>query len=56
MQDMAEMIKQLRIQSGASLLECRKALIVSNGDMELALTELRGKGDEPPEPEPEVVD
>ena len=56
MQDMAEMIKQLRTLSGASLLKCKRALMASNGDLKLALIELRGEGDEPPEPEPEVVD
>ena len=55
MQDTAEMINQLRTLSGASLLKCRRALMASNGDLKLALIELRGEGDEPPESEPEVV-
>jgi translation elongation factor EF-Ts len=56
MQDTAEMIKQLRTLSGASLLECKRALMASNGDVKLALTILRGEDNEPPEPAPEVVD
>ena len=32
-----EMIKQLRGNTGAGILECRKALEQSNGDMKAAL-------------------
>lgn len=39
-----EMIKQLREQTGAGILDCRKALEQSNGDLTLALDHLREKG------------
>lgn len=39
-----EMIKTLRAATGAGILDCRKALEVSNGDMKAALDVLREKG------------
>ncbi len=39
-----EMIKQLREQTGAGILDCRKALEQNNGDMQKALDFLREKG------------
>ena len=39
-----EMIKELRGNTGAGILECRKALEQSNGDMNAALDYLREKG------------
>ena len=39
-----DMIKHLREKTGAGILDCRKALETSNGDMEKALDFLREKG------------
>ena len=39
-----DMIKQLRADTGAGILECRKALENANGDMNAALDYLREKG------------
>lgn len=39
-----EMIKQLREATGAGILDCRKALEASDGDMKKALDALREKG------------
>ncbi len=39
-----EMIKELRGNTGAGILECRKALEQANGDMKAALDYLREKG------------
>jgi elongation factor Ts len=39
-----EMIKELRAQTGAGILDCRKALEGANGDMKGALDFLREKG------------
>lgn len=39
-----EMIKELRSQSGAGIMDCRSALIDTEGDMEKALQVLREKG------------
>ena len=39
-----DMIKELRTSTGAGILECRKALEQSNGDMKAALDFLREKG------------
>jgi elongation factor Ts len=44
MQITTEMIKQLRESTGAGILDCRKALESSNGDMSLAFDFLREKG------------
>lgn len=40
----AQMVNDLRKQTGVSLLECKKALIESNGNLEEALTILKKKG------------
>lgn len=40
----ADMIKELRAQTGAGVLDCRKALQESNGDMQKAIEWLREKG------------
>lgn len=40
----AEMIKELRAQTGAGVLDCKKALEESNGDFEKAADTLRQKG------------
>ena len=39
-----EMIKELRSQCSAGVMECRNALIEAEGDMEKALQVLKGKG------------
>ena len=39
-----EMIKELREATGAGILDCRKALEQSNGDLKMALDHLREKG------------
>jgi len=44
MQITTEMIKQLRESTGAGILDCRKALESSNGDMNQAIDFLREKG------------
>jgi elongation factor Ts len=38
------MVKELREKSGAGMMECKKALLASDGDMEKAMTELRKAG------------
>lgn len=40
----AEMVKKLREQTGAGMMDCKKALMESNGDYEKAVTILREKG------------
>jgi elongation factor Ts len=40
----AEMVKRLREQTGAGMMDCKKVLTESNGDMEKALEILRKKG------------
>lgn len=40
----SEMVKQLRDKTGAGMMDCKKALEESNGDMELAIEVLRKKG------------
>ncbi|AGI39384.1 elongation factor Ts [Thermoclostridium stercorarium subsp. thermolacticum DSM 2910] len=40
----AEMVKELRERTGSGLMDCKKALIESNGDMEKAIEYLREKG------------
>jgi elongation factor Ts len=40
----AGMVKELRERTGAGMMECKKALEVSKGDMELAIEELRKSG------------
>jgi elongation factor Ts len=40
----AEMVKELRERTGVGMMDCKKALIATNGDMEKAIDELRAKG------------
>jgi len=40
----AEMVKELRERTGSGIVDCKKALIESNGDMEKAIEYLRQKG------------
>ncbi|HHV95384.1 MAG TPA: translation elongation factor Ts [Clostridiaceae bacterium] len=40
----AEMVKQLRERTGAGMMDCKKALVETNGDMEKAIEYLREKG------------
>ncbi len=40
----AAMVKELRDATGAGVLDCRKALLAHNGDIEAATAELREKG------------
>ena len=40
----ANMVKELREQTGAGMLDCKKALTETNGNMEEAITWLREKG------------
>jgi hypothetical protein len=51
-----EMVKELRDLSGAKMMECKRVLQESDGDMKLALTRLLDGEDGPAEPEPEPVD
>ncbi len=40
----AVMVKELRSQSGAGIMECKSALKETNGDVDAAITFLRKKG------------
>lgn len=40
----AEMVKELRERTGSGMMDCKKALVESNGDMEKAIEYLREKG------------
>lgn len=40
----AELVKELRERTGAGFMECKKALVETNGDIDLAVYELRKKG------------
>jgi len=40
----AEMVKELRERTGSGIVDCKKALIESNGDMEKAIEYIRQKG------------
>ena len=40
----AQMVKELRERTGIGMMECKKALTETNGDMEKAIEELRKKG------------
>lgn len=40
----AQMVKELRGKTGAGMMDCKKALVETNGDMEAALDFLREKG------------
>src|SRR5665213_1067003 len=40
----ALMVKELRESTGAGMMECKKALVESNGDMQLAIDNMRKNG------------
>ncbi len=40
----AQMVKELRDQTGAGMMDCKKALVESEGNMEKAQEVLRQKG------------
>lgn len=40
----AAMVKEIREKTGAGMLDCKKALVEANGDMEKAIEVLREKG------------
>ena len=40
----AEMVKELRERTGAGMMDCKKALVAADGDIEKAIDELRTKG------------
>lgn len=40
----ASMVKELRERTGAGMMDCKKALTEANGDMELAIEEMRKSG------------
>ncbi|WP_150945759.1 translation elongation factor Ts, partial [Bacillus altitudinis] len=40
----AQMVKELREKTGAGMMDCKKALTETNGDMEQAIDFLREKG------------
>lgn len=40
----AAMVKELRERTGAGMMDCKKALVDTNGDIEKAIDELRTKG------------
>ena len=40
----AQQVKELREATGAGMMDCKKALVESNGDMEKAIVWLRERG------------
>ncbi|MDH3363996.1 MAG: translation elongation factor Ts, partial [Gammaproteobacteria bacterium] len=40
----ASMVKELRERTGAGMMECKKALVAANGDLDAAAEELRKSG------------
>ena len=40
----AEMVKELRERTGAGMMDCKRALVACEGDIEKAIDELRAKG------------
>ena len=40
----AELVKELRERTGAGMMECKKALVATNGDIEKAIEEMRKSG------------
>ena len=40
----AQMVKDLREKTGAGMMDCKKALVESDGDMDKAMEALRQKG------------
>ena len=47
MQITAKMVKDLRESTGAGMMDCKKALVEANGDMEQAIKVLHEKGHVP---------
>ena len=45
----AKMVNDLRLQTGAGLLDCKKALTDANGNVEEAITILRKRAPPPPQ-------
>ena len=48
----AALVKELREKTGAGMMDCKKALTETAGDVEGAVDWLRKKGEEPAEPPP----
>ena len=44
MQITSELVKELRERTGIGMMECKKALEATGGDIEAAIEELRKKG------------
>lgn len=44
----AAMVKELREKSGAGMMDCKKALAETNGDMEAAIDWLRARASQRP--------
>ncbi|KKN23785.1 hypothetical protein LCGC14_0901550, partial [marine sediment metagenome] len=40
----AALVKELRERTGSGMMECKKALVEANGDIELAIEEMRKSG------------
>lgn len=40
----ASMVKELRERTGSGMMECKKALVEANGDMDLAIENMRKSG------------
>jgi len=40
----ASMVKELRERTGSGMMECKKALVATNGDIEIAIEEMRKSG------------
>jgi hypothetical protein len=40
----AQMVKELRERSGAGMMECKKALVENNGDLDISIEWLRKNG------------
>ena len=40
----AKLVQELREKSGAGMMECKKALVASNGDLDGAMEELKKSG------------
>ena len=40
----ASLVKELRERTGAGMMECKKALVKANGDIELAIDNMRKSG------------
>ena len=40
----ASLVKELRDRTGAGMMECKKALVEANGDIELAIDNMRKSG------------